>query len=146
MWYLSCVMSNFEFWRWLLVPAKTRYQNISFHGVKAVWTLNEAQVYLWELIHLEGFPGVWGSVAGMFSACFSVRWLCFGRLWLWGTRDGYQVFSFSAGQYMGQIKGIKKKQVNEEEITFPNLCYSARGNAGLWDGSALSWTKKSSEM
>lgn len=22
MWYISCIMSNFEFWRWLLVPAK----------------------------------------------------------------------------------------------------------------------------
>lgn len=146
MWYLSCVMSDFEFWRWLLAPAKTRYQNIPFHGGKALWTLNEMQVYLWELVLLEGFPGLWGSMAGMFSACFSIRWLYCGSLRLWGTRYGYQVFFFSAGECIGQIKGIKRKQAEGGEITFPNLCYGARGNTGVWNGSALSWTKTSSEM
>lgn len=118
----------------------------TYHGGKPVWTWKEVLVYLWELVLLEGFPGLRGSVAGMFSARFPVRWLCCGSLWLWETRYGYQGFFISVGEYVGQIKGIKRKQVERGEINFPNLCYGARGNAGLWNGSTLTWTKTSSEM
>jgi len=110
-WYWSCVMCDCEFWRWLLVPAKTRHQNTAFHGGKALCTLNEEQMYLRELVLLEGFPGPWGSVAGMVSACFSASWLCCGSLSLWETRYGYQVFFFGTGEYVGQTRSIKRKQV-----------------------------------
>lgn len=80
-----------------IVPGKTRLQNTPFQAGKAKWALDEVQVYLWYLVLLEGFPGLWRSTAGMFSACFSVWGLCCGSPWLWGTKYGYQVFFFSPG-------------------------------------------------
>lgn len=98
-----------------IVPGKSRFQNVPFQAGKAKWALDEVRVYLRELVLLEGFPGLWRSAAGMFSACFSVWGLCCGSLWLWGTR--YQVFFFGYGEYMGRVKGIKGKRVERGEIT-----------------------------
>lgn len=73
-------MSDFEFWRLLLVPTKTRHQSMPFCRGKAVQTLNEVQVYPWEQVLLEGFFGSLRECGGMLSDCFSLRWLCCGSL------------------------------------------------------------------
>lgn len=133
MWYLSLwVILNFGGDFWFQQKLGTKIYLFMEEKLYEHWMRCRCTCGNW-----YGLKGFWVSerVWWVLNACFSLRWLCCGSLWLWGTRYRYQVFFFSAGVYMGQIKSIKRKQVVRGEITFPNLYYSARGNTGLWNGS-----------